>query len=265
MSTELQDARDLLYSLCRPPRLTPRQFELVTAATAPTAAEAALEDPAHDPSVRFFGLDWQQLYSRCFSLSLNLQVLRTQALAVASSQEDARQQGAASASSATPSVSMDLVLLTTILRDMSRIEVDVTSHGEAVLHGRLSKSQQRLIQREQNKFSQLTPMPRAVTTNVTKSRSFRDTNGQRRQQRYRKNRTTDLHKLSLPSSHSAANVMVVGHNNREDMSEEWQEVLAEDQRQQQQQQHQGHGHGQQQPKRKTSFIQNVSAIFKNIR
>ena len=33
-----------------------------------------------------------------------------------------------------------------MLKDISRVEADVVSHGEAVLNGRLSKSQQRLIQ-----------------------------------------------------------------------------------------------------------------------
>ena len=41
---------------------------------------------------------------------------------------------------------MDLVLLSSMLKDLSRVEADVVSHGEAVLNGRLSKSQQRLIQ-----------------------------------------------------------------------------------------------------------------------
>ena len=41
---------------------------------------------------------------------------------------------------------VDLVLLSSMLKDISRVEADVVSHGEAVLNGRLSKSQQRLIQ-----------------------------------------------------------------------------------------------------------------------
>ena len=45
-----------------------------------------------------------------------------------------------------PDSPVDLVLLSSMLKDISRVEADVVSHGEAVLNGRLSKSQQRLIQ-----------------------------------------------------------------------------------------------------------------------
>lgn len=222
MSTEIQDAKDLILAICKP-RVSVRQLELINSSTESDA------DPAIDPSVRFFGLDWQQIFGKCFSLSLNLQIFRTQAM------DDG--------------CSLDLVLLNTILKDLTNIEVDVNSHCEAVLHGRLSKSQQLLIQQEQRRFSSLAPPnPAGLDHKVAKSRSFRDTTGQkkvRQVQRYKKNKTTDFNKLTP----SVTTGNISGHQNERDqksIDKEWQEVLQE-------------------PRRKTSFIQNVSSIFKNIR
>lgn len=230
LSAELQDARDAILTLCQPPRLTRRQFELVT-------SDEAIDDPANDPSVRFFGLDWKQVFSKCFNVSLNVQIFRTQVL--------------------DRDIDLDLVLISAILKDLASVEVDAMSHGEAVLNGRLSKSQQQLIQHEQTKFND-----DVVATNksskLSKSKSFKDTNGQRRQQqqaqaqqrqisRYKKNKTTDLNKLASSSSiHSgmslSSSTTVANKKN------EWQEVM-----------------GETPPRRKSSFMQNVSSIFKNIR
>ena len=61
-----------------------------------------------------------------------------------------------------------ILLVNKILQDLSTIEADVTSHAEAVLKGRLSKSQQRLIRREQLKNCQ--PVPEAV---IKRSKTFK--------------------------------------------------------------------------------------------
>ena len=68
----------------------------------------------------------------------------------------------------TSSGTVDLILVNTILRDLSTIEADVTSHAEAVLHGRLSKSQQRLIRNEQLKNCQ--PVAESV---IKRNKSFK--------------------------------------------------------------------------------------------
>ena len=231
VGAELQDCRDVVHAIIRPPRLSQRQFDLVTSTS---ATETIFDDPSHDPSVRFFGLDWQQLFGRCFSLSLNINIFRTQVI--------------------DPDLAIDLLLLNSILKDLARIEVDVTSHGEAVLNGRLSKSQQLIIQQEQTRLNSLTP---AMTNcKVSKSRSFRDTNGNRRSQRqlsrYRKTRTTDLNKLSMGMAKS-----------EEEVSKEWKEVLDESAALENKLAAAEGSTGE--PRRKTSFIQNVSNIFKNIR
>ena len=109
-----------------------------------------------------------------------------------------------------------------MLKDLSSVEADVTSHGEAVLQGRLSKSQQRLIRREQlkncaplmpsasqhdvrrKKSSIVRKNSNAKGSNLQKSKSFKRF-GQsslaacRKQSepiyKYRKNKTTNLDKL----------------------------------------------------------------------
>ena len=110
-----------------------------------------------------------------------------------------------------------------MLNDFSTLEADVTSHGEAVLQGRLSKSQQRLIRREQlkncapldsrqnngndrRKKSMVNKMDGSKKeSNLMKSKSFRyggpanSTTAGRKQSapvyKYRKNKTTNLDTL----------------------------------------------------------------------
>ena len=107
-----------------------------------------------------------------------------------------------------------------MLNDFSTLEADVTSHGEAVLQGRLSKSQQRLIRREQlkncapldsrqnngndrRKKSMVNKMDGCKKeSNLMKSKSFRyggppnSTTVGRKQSapvyKYKKNKTTNL-------------------------------------------------------------------------
>jgi hypothetical protein len=251
---ELQDAREVLLTACAP-RLTARQLELTTQVDESDADDSAtFSDPSLDPSVRFFGLDWHQLFSRCHSLSVNVRVLASQLVRLAGSDAGA---------------GVDLVLLNAVLRDLWRVEVDVTSHGEAVLHGRLSKSQQLLIRQEQNRLSQVGQQQQQK---VAKSRSFRDTTGEKKAKagkqfyRYKKNKTTDFSKLSVSSvapSLSAASSACASGNIGGSYSRlldsdpqalqartvaEWHEVMAKET-----------------GKRKNSFIHNVSSLFKNIR
>lgn len=62
------------------------------------------------------------------------------------------------------SADLDLVLISKMLRDLAAIETDVHSHSEAVLRGRLSKSQRQLIFDAQNKFASLTAPPMQVNS-----------------------------------------------------------------------------------------------------
>lgn len=100
----------------------------------------------------------------------------------------------------------DLVLVNRILRDLASLQADVTSHAEAVLQGRLSKSQRKLIQKEQLKYSSQASFSQSSkpANPVTKSRSFRDPNKSqaacakpKQGIKYKKNKTTNLDKLML--------------------------------------------------------------------
>ena len=89
-----------------------------------------------DPSVQFFGIDWERVSGRCFSLSMHANILET----LLHDNTEAQ---------------LDLVLINKMLRDLAVIEADVLSHSEAVLRGRLSKSQRQLILDEQVKYASL--------------------------------------------------------------------------------------------------------------
>ena len=90
-----------------------------------------------DPSVQFFGIDWERAFGRCYGLSMQIKQLEVLL------KED-------------PEVEIDILLINRMLRDLAAIEADVQSHSEAVLRGRLSKSQRQLIFDEQSKYAALT-------------------------------------------------------------------------------------------------------------
>ena len=89
-----------------------------------------------DPSVQFFGIDWERVFGRCFSLNMQTKQLETFI-------EDNSQ------------LEFDLLVVNKMLRELAAIEADVLSHSEAVLRGRLSKSQRQLIFDEQLKYAAL--------------------------------------------------------------------------------------------------------------
>lgn len=172
---EIQDCRDVLRSLCES-RLSERQISL-----APFDHDNLnYSDPSLDPSVRFFGLDWEQIFGRCFNVSLNIRIF-VQHFPSASEVDE------------TTASTVDLVALNAILKDLAHIEADVTSHGDAVLNGRLSKSQQKLMHQEQLRLNMCAATSRPRNP-VSKSRSFRTSSG-RQMTKYKKNKTTDFDKL----------------------------------------------------------------------
>jgi hypothetical protein len=156
-----------------------------------------------DPSVRFFGIDWGSIFGRCFSLSINTNIFGDQVLAAAQIQHKSRE-------GSRKYKPCDLVLVNRILRDLASLEADVTSHAEAVLQGRLSKSQRKLIQREQLKHTVASEFSTTWSTKshslVSKSLSFRDplhsgnvtpNTKPKHGVKYSKNKTTNFDKLLL--------------------------------------------------------------------
>ena len=174
-----------------------------------------------DPSVQFFGIDWERVFGRCFSLSMHVNLLES-ALVLQESELEAEYQNKLNKQTNFPNSEthpksvqsapeLDLVRINKMLKELAAIEADVLSHSEAVLRGRLSKSQRQLIFDEQNKYASLT-----TQTSISKSKSFRDAgsgskNRPRQAIKYRKNKTTNLDKLT--SSMSAHTIRCGEENN----------------------------------------------------
>ncbi|QQP57104.1 Uncharacterized protein FKW44_001983 [Caligus rogercresseyi] len=92
LKTELEDVKDILYTLVES-RLSPRQLN------------------PFDPSIRFFGIDWEAIFGRCFNVSISICVF--------------------SSSFTSQGASLDIVLLNSIFSHLSRIEAEMDSHAEA--------------------------------------------------------------------------------------------------------------------------------------
>ena len=246
-----------------------------------------------DPSVQFFGIDWERVFGRCFSLSMHVNLLES-ALALQESELEAESQNKLnkqtnfSISEENPqsvesAPGLDLVRINKMLKELAAIETDVLSHSEAVLRGRLSKSQRQLIFDEQNKYALLT-----TQTSISKSKSFRDAgsgskNRPRQAIKYRKNKTTNLDKLT--SSMSAHTIRCGEENNsstddgNENNSDEQTNSLLENckkstlvsmsassKRKSTSGSMSGSGNGSNNGSSTTSgFMQNVTSMFKNIR
>ena len=144
-----------------------------------------------DPSVQFFGIDWERVFGRCFSLSMHANLLESTLTLQDSFVEEplsAQTIKCSDGDSNPMSPELDLVRVNKMLKELAAIEADVLSHSEAVLRGRLSKSQRQLIFDEQNKYAPLTS-----TVSISKSKSFRDSiKGSRPMIKYRKNKATNL-------------------------------------------------------------------------
>jgi hypothetical protein len=248
-----------------------------------------------DPSVQFFGIDWERVFGRCFSLSMHVNLLES-ALALQESELEAESQNKLnkqtnfSNSEENPqsvqlAPELDLVRINKMLKELAAIETDVLSHSEAVLRGRLSKSQRQLIFDEQNKYASLT-----TQTSISKSKSFRDAgssgskNRPRQAIKYRKNKTTNLDKLT--SSMSAHTIRCGEENNsstddgNENNSDEQTNSLLENckkstlvsmtassKRKSTSGSMSGSGNGSNNGSSTTTsgFMQNVTSMFKNIR
>jgi hypothetical protein len=245
VGAEIQDARDLLSTLCKhhlPDRHWRLVFEVVDEVD-PSGSTGLLSGFDMDPSVQFFGIDWERAFGRCYGLSMQIKQLEVLL------KED-------------PEVEIDILLINRMLRDLAAIEADVQSHSEAVLRGRLSKSQRQLIFDEQSKYAALTIVSKpSHKSSMSKSRSFRDASLKSRPVKYKRNKTTNLDKLT--SSMSA-------HTLKCPTEEEHQAMIS------------GADHTQcddkkstmvtinsssikQQRKNSGTFMQNVTSMFKNIR
>ena len=176
VGAEIQDARDLLSTICQN-RLPARKWQFLFDSqtevslfsskdnvSSETTSYFIFQDGEEanevnhcltgfdmDPSVQFLGIDWERVSGRCFSLSMHVNILESVLM------EDSGQE-------------LDLVLINKMLRDLAAIEADVLSHSEAVLRGRLSQSQRQLILDQQVKYASLTStyQPQVQSPSVSK-------------------------------------------------------------------------------------------------
>jgi len=245
VGAEIQDARDLLSALCKhhlPDRHWRLVFEVVDEVD-PSGSTGLLSGFDMDPSVQFFGIDWEKVFGRCYGLSMQIKQLEVLL------KED-------------PEVEIDILLINKMLRELAAIEADVLSHSEAVLRGRLSKSQRQLIFDEQSKYAALTTVLKPKPS-MSKSRSFRDASLKSRPVKYKRNKTTNLdkltssmsaHTLKCPSSSDEEHQAMISAADHTQCDDKKSTVVTIN------------SSSVKQPRKNSgTFMQNVTSMFKNIR
>merc|ERR1712168_1229392 len=106
---ELEDIRDILVD-CVKDSLSPRHLAVL---------DYEEEDSETDPSVQFFGVEWDSVFAKCFSLGLNIRIFKQ------------RLEGGM----------VDSINLATILTDLKMVEKQMEQHSIALISGRLSSEQ----------------------------------------------------------------------------------------------------------------------------
>merc|ERR1719431_1110948 len=105
---ELEDIRDILLDSVRG-SLSPRQLSVLDNE----------EDLETDPSVQFFGVEWDSVFAKCFGLGLNIRIFKQ------------RLEGGM----------VDSINLASILTDLKMVEKQMEQHSIALISGRLSSDQ----------------------------------------------------------------------------------------------------------------------------
>jgi len=86
LGAELQDAKDTVLSICKEV-MPSRQWRILLDITGPNSKQTFDDDDCLidmmsscnlDPSVRFFGIEWERVFGRCFALSLNVKIFHQQ-------------------------------------------------------------------------------------------------------------------------------------------------------------------------------------------
>merc|ERR1712013_946588 len=166
---ELEDIRDILVD-CVKDSLSPRQLSVL---------DYEEEDSETDPSVQFFGVEWDSVFAKCFSLGLNIRIFKQRL-----------ECGI-----------VDSINLASILTDLSMVEKQMEQHSIALLSGRLSSEQlaQQLQQVKVWKVGQV-----ARSNNMLGTQEEKVKEGQKNFVKYRKNKTENL----------AAKISATGNNVR---------------------------------------------------
>jgi hypothetical protein len=149
---ELADIRDMLVAMVRS-RLSPRQLSVLE------------EEVVEDPSVQFFGVEWDTVFGRCFNLGLNIRIFKARL------ENDV----------------VDSLGLAGILADLRRVEQEVEQHSVAILSGRLSADQLGRQLEQQLRVSRVGELARSQHQLQTKGRDEGA-----RAVKYKKNKTENL-------------------------------------------------------------------------
>ena len=152
---ELEDIRDILMDSVRD-KLSPRQLSIL---------DIDQEEVDTDPSVQFFGVEWDSVFAKCFSLGLNIRIFKQ------------RLEGGM----------VDSIGLASILKELKMVERQVEQHSLALLSGRLSSEQLSQQLQQQLRVSQVGQLARS--NNILERE---DKNKEGRKVKYRKNKTENL-------------------------------------------------------------------------
>ena len=152
---ELQDIRDTLMDSVKD-KLSPRQMSVL---------DIDQEELETDPSVQFFGIEWDSVFAKCFSLGLNIRIFKQ------------RLEGGM----------VDSISLASILTELSKVEMQMEQHSIALLSGKLSSEQLSQQLQQQLRMSQVGQLARSNNTLEKEGEE-----GRRRMVKYRKNKTENL-------------------------------------------------------------------------
>ena len=154
---ELEDIRDILMDSVRD-KLSPRQLSVL---------DIDQEEVDTDPSVQFFGVEWDSVFAKCFSLGLNIRIFKQ------------RLEGGM----------VDSIGLASILTELKMVERQVEQHSLALLSGRLSSEQLSQQLQQQLRVSQVGQLARS---NNILEREDKNKEGRKTLVKYRKNKTENL-------------------------------------------------------------------------
>ena len=168
---ELEDIRDILMDSVKD-KLSPRQLSVL---------DINQDELETDPSVQFFGVEWDSVFAKCFSLGLNIRIFKQ------------RLEGGM----------VDSISLASILRELRMVENQMEKHSIALLSGRLSSEQLSEQLQQQLRVSQVGQL--AKSNNILERE---DMEGRKRVVKYRKNKTENL----------AAKISATRHNERREAS-----------------------------------------------
>jgi len=155
---ELEDIRDILVDSVKD-SLSPRQLSVL---------DCEEESSETDPSVQFFGVEWDAVFAKCFSLGFNIRIFK-QRLECGM---------------------VDSINLASILADLSMVEKQMEQHSIALLSGRLSSEQLQQQHQQQVRVWKLGQVARSNHMLGTQEEKVKV--GQKNLVKYRKNKTENL-------------------------------------------------------------------------